>query len=90
MATEGNQNPYEGGTGGKFRKRPLRKTQTTPYDRPPIALRNPNRNNNGWLSKIVDPAHRLITNGAHSFFSSLLRKRLPPPPPVPPPNSSDS
>ncbi|WJX20086.1 hypothetical protein P8452_09683 [Trifolium repens] len=89
MATEGNQNPYEGGTGGKFRKRPLRKTQTTPYDRPPTALRNPNRNNNGWLSKLVDPAHRLITHGAHSFFSSLLRKRLPPPPPVPPPNSSE-
>ncbi|XP_045819166.1 nuclear pore complex protein NUP1-like isoform X2 [Trifolium pratense] len=89
MATEGNQNPYEGGTGGKFRKRPLRKTQTTPYDRPPIALRNPNRNNNGWLSKLVDPAHRLITHGAHSFFSSLLRKRLPPPPPVPPTNSSE-
>ncbi|CAK8572926.1 unnamed protein product [Lathyrus sativus] len=82
MATEGNENPYEGGTGGKFRKRPLRRTQT-PYDRPPTALRNPNRNNNGWLSKLVDPAHRLITHGAHSLFSSLLRKRLPPPPPPP-------
>ncbi|CAI8603962.1 unnamed protein product [Vicia faba] len=82
MATEGNENPYEGGTGGKFRKRPLRRTQT-PYDRPPTALRNPNRNNNGWLSKLVDPAHRLITHGAHSLFSSLLRRRLPPPPPTP-------
>lgn len=87
MATEGKEkNLYEGGTGGKFRKRPFRKTQTTPYDRPPAALRNPNSNNNGWISKLVDPAHRLITHGAHSLFSSLLRKRLPPPPPAP--NSS--
>ncbi|XP_072059461.1 uncharacterized protein [Arachis hypogaea] len=41
MATEeekenNKKNPYgEGlGTGGKFRKRPFRRTQTTPYDRP--------------------------------------------------------
>lgn len=90
MATEERENPYEGaglGTGGKFRKRPFRRSQTTPYDRPPTALRNPNRNNNnnnsnGWFSKlVVDPAHRLITHGAHSLFSSLFRKRLPPPPP---------
>ncbi|KAK7391556.1 hypothetical protein VNO78_19972 [Psophocarpus tetragonolobus] len=72
---------YEGGAGagGKFRKRPFRsKTQTTPYDRPPASLRNPN-SKNGWLSKLVDPAHRLITYSAHSLFSSLFRKRLPPP-----------
>ncbi|KAJ1404789.1 hypothetical protein SESBI_26367 [Sesbania bispinosa] len=88
MATEEKENPYEGGTagaglgtGGKFRKRPFRRTQTTPYDRPPTSLRNPNRNNNGWFSKLVDPAHRLITHSAHSLFSSLFRKRLPPPPP---------
>ncbi|XP_061359498.1 nuclear pore complex protein NUP1-like [Gastrolobium bilobum] len=68
------------GTGGKFRKRPFRRNQTTTYDRPPTSLRNPNRND-GWLSKLVDPAHRLITYSAHSLFSSLFRKRLPPPPP---------
>ncbi|OMO52489.1 hypothetical protein COLO4_37176 [Corchorus olitorius] len=37
-------NPYDGGlgAGGKFRKWPFRRTtQTTPYDRPPTALRNP-------------------------------------------------
>ncbi|TKY51774.1 Nuclear pore complex protein NUP1 [Spatholobus suberectus] len=80
MATEEKEKAYEGGAGGKFRKRPFRnRTQTTPYDRPPTSLRNPNRKNNGWLSKLVDPAHRLITYSAHSLFSSLFRKRLPPP-----------
>ncbi|KAL3323882.1 hypothetical protein AABB24_038185 [Solanum stoloniferum] len=76
---------YEGGgAGGKFRKRPLRRNQTTPYDRPPTALRNPS-----WLTKlVVDPASKLITSGAHRFFSSIFSKRLPPPPPptpLPPP-----
>ncbi|KAK4708092.1 hypothetical protein R3W88_029017 [Solanum pinnatisectum] len=76
---------YEGGgAGGKFSKRPLRRNQTTPYDRPPTALRNPS-----WLTKlVVDPASKLITSGAHRFFSSIFSKRLPPPPPptpLPPP-----
>ncbi|XP_055831345.1 nuclear pore complex protein NUP1-like isoform X2 [Solanum dulcamara] len=80
---------YEGGgIGGKFRKRPLRRNQTTPYDRPPTALRNPS-----WLTKlVVDPAAKLITSGAHRFFSSIFTKRLPPPPtplpPSPPPGPS--
>ncbi|KAK9187513.1 hypothetical protein WN944_018910 [Citrus x changshan-huyou] len=80
------------GAGGKFKKRPFRRsTQATPYDRPPTALRNPtanvniNNNNNGWLSKLVDPAHRLIVSSAHRLFASVFRKRLtPPPPPAPP------
>ncbi|TKY53560.1 Nuclear pore complex protein NUP1 [Spatholobus suberectus] len=83
MAPAREENPYEGGGGGgfgKFRKRPFRKTQTTPYDRPPTALRNPNRNN-GWFSKLVDPAQRLIASSAHRLFSSVFRKRLPPPQP---------
>ncbi|PON82573.1 hypothetical protein TorRG33x02_216580 [Trema orientale] len=80
---EEEQQPYEGGgyggAGGKFRKRPFRRsTHTTPYDRPPTAFRNPN-NNGGWLSKLVDPAHRLITSSAHRLFSTVFRKRLPPP-----------
>jgi len=84
MAPAREENPYEGGGGGgggfgKFRKRPLRKTQTTPYDRPPTALRNPNRNN-GWFSKLVDPAQRLIASSAHKLFGSVFRKRLPAPP----------
>ncbi|KAJ7974812.1 Nuclear pore complex protein NUP1 [Quillaja saponaria] len=81
MATAREENPFEGGglgTGGKFRKRPFRRTQTTPYDRPPTALRNA-RSNNGWLSKLVDPAQRLITSSAHRLFSSVFRKRLPAP-----------
>lgn len=45
---------YHGGAGGKFRKKVLRKT--TPYDRPSIAIRNPNPNNtskSGFLSKLI-------------------------------------
>ncbi|KAL3520929.1 hypothetical protein ACH5RR_019078 [Cinchona calisaya] len=75
---------YEGGgegVGGKFRKRPFRKTHTTPYNRPPTALRNPS-----WLSKlVVDPASKLIAASAQWFFAPLFRKRLPPPPSSPPP-----
>ncbi|KAK4836028.1 hypothetical protein QYF36_017588 [Acer negundo] len=76
------------GTGGKFRKRPFKRTtQTTPYDRPTTILRNsPNinaNNNNGWLSKLVDPAQKLIISSAHRLFGSVFRKRLAPPPPPP-------
>ncbi|KAJ0044431.1 hypothetical protein Pint_05762 [Pistacia integerrima] len=88
MATARDESGF--GAGGKFRKRPFRRTtQSTPYDRPPAsaALRNPANvninNNNGWLSKLVDPAHRLIVSSAHRLFGSVFRKRLPPPPPPP-------
>ncbi|KAG5607776.1 hypothetical protein H5410_029268 [Solanum commersonii] len=79
-----NSSAYEGGgAGGKFRRRPFRKNQTTPYDRPPTALRNPS-----WLTKlVVDPATKLITSGARRFFSSIFQKRLTPAPtplPLPP------
>ncbi|XP_022747857.1 nuclear pore complex protein NUP1-like [Durio zibethinus] len=81
--------PYDGGlgAGGKFRKRPFRRTtQTTPYDRPPTAIRNPSGTGDriGWFSKLVDPAQRLITSSAHRLFASVFRKRLPPPLPHPP------
>ncbi|GAU36426.1 hypothetical protein TSUD_19610 [Trifolium subterraneum] len=90
MATAREENGYEGGGGfGKFRKRPFRRTQTTPYDRPPTALRNPNHNN-GWLSKLIDPAQRLITYSAHRLFSSVFRKRLPPPPSETVPEARDN
>ncbi|GMI84652.1 hypothetical protein HRI_002134500 [Hibiscus trionum] len=79
-------NPYDGGfgAGGKFRKRPFRRT--TPYDRPPTAIRNPSNtgHGNGWLSKLVDPAQRLITSSAHRLFASVFRKRLTPSPLHPP------
>ncbi|GAB4842664.1 hypothetical protein Ancab_012638 [Ancistrocladus abbreviatus] len=78
---------YDGSrAGGKFRKRPFRRQhQTTPYDRPPTALRKPN----GWLSRIVDPASKLITAGAHKLFSSVFRKRLLPPPQLPPDDNEE-
>ncbi|XP_024989451.1 nuclear pore complex protein NUP1-like isoform X1 [Cynara cardunculus var. scolymus] len=77
MATAGDgRAPYESsGTGGKFRKRPFRRSvQATPYDRPPTPLRN---SNPGLLTKLVDPASRLIYAGAHRLFGAF-RKRLPP------------
>ncbi|KAH9621829.1 hypothetical protein KSS87_010978 [Heliosperma pusillum] len=78
-----------GGVGGKFRRKPFRKTHTTPYDRPPTAIRQTqsivnNNNNNGWFAKIVDPASRMITAGARKFFSSVFQKRLLAPPSSPP------
>ncbi|GER56677.1 nucleoporin-related [Striga asiatica] len=78
--------PYGGGgAGGKFRKKPFRRP-TTPYDRPPTALRGNNDNNSSWLKKlVVEPASKLISYGAERFFAPLLRKRLPPPPPPQPP-----
>ncbi|CAM8878769.1 unnamed protein product [Rhodiola kirilowii] len=76
---------YEGsGAGGKFRRKPLRKNSSTPYDRPPAAVRNPS-SGNGWLSKIVDPASKFINASAHRLFSSVFRKRLLPPPQQTPP-----
>ncbi|XP_071734684.1 uncharacterized protein [Rutidosis leptorrhynchoides] len=63
-----------GGAGGKFRKKPIRRSaQTTPYARPPTAIRN---NNPSLLSKLVDPASRLLYAGADRLFG-VFRKRLP-------------
>ncbi|CAN6926495.1 unnamed protein product [Brassica oleracea] len=77
-------NPYGGvlGAGGKFRKPPARRSHKTPYDRPPTSVKNPrngtgeDRGGGGWLSKLVDPAQRLITYSAHRLFASVFRKRL--------------
>ncbi|XP_024970131.1 nuclear pore complex protein NUP1-like isoform X1 [Cynara cardunculus var. scolymus] len=76
MATSGDgMAPYQGGgLGGKFRKRPIRRSaQGTPYDRPPTALRN---NSPSLFAKLVDPASRLIYAGADRLFG-VFRKRLP-------------
>nr|XP_009389436.1 PREDICTED: nuclear pore complex protein NUP1-like [Musa acuminata subsp. malaccensis] len=79
---------YEGGggIGGKFPKRPFRRAPATPYERPPAAVR-PARGHpaetrgNGWLSKLVDPASRIIAWSASRLFSSsVFQKRLGPPP----------
>ncbi|KAF8047313.1 hypothetical protein N665_3100s0002 [Sinapis alba] len=58
------------GTGGKLRRQPARRHSTTPYSRPPQneAQRRP------WISRIVDPAYRIISGGATRilpyFFSN--------------------
>ncbi|XP_068649750.1 nuclear pore complex protein NUP1-like isoform X2 [Aristolochia californica] len=68
---------YHGGVGGKFKRRPARRAGT-PYDRPPPALRNPDGpERNGWLSKLVDPASRIIADSASKLFQSVFRRRLP-------------
>ncbi|KAG0451801.1 hypothetical protein HPP92_026059 [Vanilla planifolia] len=87
-----------GGTGGKLRKRPLRGAPSTPYDRPPEAARGirgalpaAETGGRGWLSKLVDPASRLIARGALRLFSSVFQKRLtgPPEPPGQSLNATD-
>ncbi|XP_023767718.1 nuclear pore complex protein NUP1 [Lactuca sativa] len=76
MATAGDgATPYQsGGAGGKFRKKPIRRSGlATPYDRPSTALRNKSPS---LFAKLVDPASRLIHAGADRFFG-VFRKRLP-------------
>lgn len=75
-ANDGLTSYQTAGAGGKFRKRPVRRSsQATPYDRPPTAIRN-NNNNPSLFSKLVDPASRLIYAGADRLFG-VFRKRLP-------------
>ncbi|KAJ0238675.1 Nucleoporin-like protein [Hirschfeldia incana] len=80
MATEGGDARFPAaaatseaarGTGGKLRRQPARRhSSTTPYSRPPQnqAQRRP------WISRIVDPAYRIISGGATRilpyFFSN--------------------
>ncbi|KAL2500717.1 Nuclear pore complex protein [Forsythia ovata] len=69
------ENGYEGrGAGGKFRKPPARKPPPTPYARPPPQTPNNHNGGGGWLSKIVDPACRLITSGATRIFPTFFSK----------------
>lgn len=60
------QNTAHRGGGGKLRRPSSRKLPATPYARPQQQSR--------WLSKLVDPAYRLISGGATrilpSFFSN--------------------
>ncbi|RWW11961.1 hypothetical protein BHE74_00034425 [Ensete ventricosum] len=77
---------YDGGIGGKLRRRPFRRAAATPYDRPPIAAARgltttvPEPGGDGWLAKLVDPASRFISSSASRLFSSIFRKRLAAPP----------
>lgn len=76
--------PPERGAGGKLRNLPPRKPPPSPYARPPEATRR------RWISKLVDPAYRLITGGATrilpSFFSATAA--APPPSLLPCPTSA--
>nr|XP_009393015.1 PREDICTED: nuclear pore complex protein NUP1-like [Musa acuminata subsp. malaccensis] len=79
-----------GGIGGKFRKRLFRRAPATPYDRPQAAARPAQPlpaepRGNGWLSRLVDPATRIISWSASRLFpSSVFQKRLGAPPAAPP------
>ncbi|XP_022144995.1 nuclear pore complex protein NUP1 isoform X2 [Momordica charantia] len=65
--------PYGGGgVGGKLRKPTSRKPPPTPYARP-----EQNQSHRRWLSKLVDPAYRLITGGATRLLPYLFSKSLP-------------
>lgn len=65
--------PYAGGgVGGKVRKPTSRKPPPTPYARPVH-----DQSQRRWLSKLVDPAYRLITGGATRLLPYLFSKPLP-------------
>ncbi|KAG0468740.1 hypothetical protein HPP92_018068 [Vanilla planifolia] len=72
----------EGGAGGKMQRRLFRRRGLTPYDRPSSAVRGPRRigtaseTGSGWLSKLVNPASRIIAGGAARLLSSVFSKRL--------------
>lgn len=56
----------ERGAGGKLRKPPPRKPPASPYARPPSTA------SRRWISKLVDPACRLIAGGATRFLPSFF------------------
>jgi hypothetical protein len=65
----------ERGAGGKARKPPPRKQPSTPYSRPPPSQSQAEAGGQRrWLSKLVDPAYRLISSGATRFIPSLFSK----------------
>ncbi|OIS96731.1 PREDICTED: nuclear pore complex protein NUP1 [Nicotiana attenuata] len=71
----------ERGAGGKFKKPAARKPPATPYDRPQL---NQTGGRTGWLSKLVDPAYRIISGSATRILSSFISNAIastPPPPP---------
>ncbi|XP_012078811.1 nuclear pore complex protein NUP1 isoform X2 [Jatropha curcas] len=61
---------YERGAGGKLRK-PPRRPPSTPYARPP---QNQTQRGGRWLSRLVDPAFRLIAGGANLILPSFFSK----------------
>ncbi|XP_055822702.1 nuclear pore complex protein NUP1 isoform X2 [Solanum dulcamara] len=68
----------ERGAGGKFKKPPARKPPSTPYDRPPLN----HFGRTSWLSKLVDPAYRIISGSANRILPSFISNAIagtPPP-----------
>ncbi|GMN58230.1 hypothetical protein TIFTF001_027329 [Ficus carica] len=61
----------ERGAGGKLRK--ARKPPATPYARP-LPPTEADRGQRRWLSKLVDPACRLISGGASLILPSFFSK----------------
>ncbi|KAK2645916.1 hypothetical protein Ddye_021111 [Dipteronia dyeriana] len=55
------------GAGGKLRKPQSRRPPATPYARPP-------QQRSRWLSRLVDPACRLISGGANRILPSLFSR----------------
>ncbi|OMO81151.1 hypothetical protein CCACVL1_12583 [Corchorus capsularis] len=64
------------GAGGKLRRQPPRRPPATPYARPQQNQSLRSR----LLSKLVDPACRLIAGGATRILPSLFTRPLLPPP----------
>ncbi|XP_028753908.1 LOW QUALITY PROTEIN: nuclear pore complex protein NUP1 [Neltuma alba] len=64
----GGQEQQERGAGGKVRRLLPRKPPATPYSRPPESSRR------RWISKLVDPACRLIAGQATRIFPSFFSK----------------
>lgn len=73
----------ERGAGGKLRKPSAMKSQATPYDRPSSSQQG----RRWWLSKLVDPAYRLVATGATkilpAYFSTTPSVAALPPLPSP-------
>lgn len=71
-ATYNDGEPHRG-AGGKFKKPSSRKPPPSPYARPLAAPVN-NSGSGGWLSKLVDPAYRLISGTATRIIPSFLSR----------------
>lgn len=59
-----------GGVGGKLKRQSARRHAATPYSRPPQnqVQRRP------WISRIVDPAYRIISGGATRILPYFFSK----------------
>ncbi|KAF7806397.1 nuclear pore complex protein NUP1 [Senna tora] len=68
LDANGRAHEDERGAGGKVKRPPPRRSSATPYARPPDTAQR------RWISKLVDPACRLIAGGATLIFPSFFSK----------------